>query len=1008
MSLLSAPRIEFDACFEALTSHRPLRWQRRLFDRLATGRVPSVLALPTGLGKTSVIPIWLIALVSPPSNKGAVHLPRRLVYVVNRRTVVDQATDVVAKIRRRLEHPRDEAWQAHATTLLAFAEQLRQLNAGGDAGSPVGVSALRGELADNEEWKIDPSRPAIVVGTIDMVGSKLLFSGYGDGRYGRAHHAGLVGQDSLIVHDEAHLSPAFDALLDAVQREQDRSQDPRRVCVMRLSATVRDFGGEATVDDAPFRIEDEDRDDPVVKQRLSAAKRLSVTDVDKNRVVSIIADRALELGTSGARVLVYVRSPEAAQEVRDAIVSGLKQRARDNGGARSDSEAAQRIGVLTGTLRGHERDALAESQLFNAFDSRSDRNMAGDAPASEERFLVSTSAGEVGADWDADHLVCDLTTLDGMIQRFGRVNRLGGAGREARVVVVIDGTGTKGKKGATEDDSSEASEAVEEHTPAQVKGQAGNAYTAAILETGELLRRIANTGGDVSPAGLRTVMEGLSADNQRTVFSPEPTILPATDILFDHWSLTSIGMVKGKDNRWRDALPGRPAIEEYLHGVAEWDPPETHVAWRADIDLLSRVGTSGEDGTPTPCSRDNLAAVFDVFPLRAAEQLRDRTDRVQKQLQAMAKRLRTQVHELTKHSDRGAAADTEDAEEVIGGGEGSEIDERSENSRGKTIDVNPWVVLIRRGVVDWHRLEDLAADGGDKQAVEDARRLLAFATVVLPVEAGGLKDGMLAGTEPAPADPRSLDVAEIVRDGALGRQRVIVCGSTERRFLGGDAAAGVAKSIVTLATDEDSDTASERIEYRVAKGQQREPGKRVPLTFHDEAVSACAARIGASLGLGTRLVEAVRLAGKWHDAGKDRGVWQRYANNANGAEPVAKSERYRHWKMLGGYRHEFGSVLDAAADPTIASHTERDLILHLIAAHHGWGRPHFEPRHFDRGDLDRPRPNVENEAAAIDAMQQFGRLQQRFGRWGLAWLEAIVRCADATASAALADKEGAR
>ena len=62
--------------------------------------------------------------------------------------------------------------------------------------------------------------------TIDMIGSKLLFSGYGDGRYKRPQHAGLIGQDSLIVHDEAHLTPAF-SKLSAERLGVFRSQEAR-------------------------------------------------------------------------------------------------------------------------------------------------------------------------------------------------------------------------------------------------------------------------------------------------------------------------------------------------------------------------------------------------------------------------------------------------------------------------------------------------------------------------------------------------------------------------------------------------------------------------------------------------------------------------------------------------------------------------------------------------------------------------------------------------------------
>ena len=79
------------------------------------------------------------------------------------------------------------------------------------------ISTLRGQHADNHLWHFDPSRPAIIVGTADMIGSRLLFSGYGGlGRYRRSLHAGLLSQDALLVFDEAHLTPAFAETLEAL------------------------------------------------------------------------------------------------------------------------------------------------------------------------------------------------------------------------------------------------------------------------------------------------------------------------------------------------------------------------------------------------------------------------------------------------------------------------------------------------------------------------------------------------------------------------------------------------------------------------------------------------------------------------------------------------------------------------------------------------------------------------------------------------------------------------
>jgi CRISPR-associated endonuclease/helicase Cas3 len=169
-----------------------------------------------------------------------------------------------------------------------------------------------------------------------------------------------------------------------------------------------------------------------------------------------------------------------------------------------------------------------------------------------------------------------------------------------------------------------------------------------------------------------------------------------------------------------------------------------------------------------------------------------------------------------------------------------------------------------------------------------------------------------------------------------------------------------------------------------------------PLDYHLDLIAARMKYITRAIRLEkteTKIAEAIIIAARWHDRGKNRRIWQRYACNPDVAIPLAKSTKYLHGRYLGGYRHEFGSLIDAAADEKIRTHPEIDLILHLISAHHGWARPHFESN-----ACDNTRTTAENEEAAAETMRRFARLQQRFGRWGLAWLESLVRCADIAAS----------
>lgn len=919
----------FDKQFLSLTGFSPMKWQRRLFKRFVDAGlpdaqdIPTVCDIPTGLGKTSIMVIWLLALVRQAGSE-RVRLPRRLVYIVNRRTVVDQATRTVERMRHRLLEPDKPDWQEHAHTLKGIASALRRLCA--SEGSPLGVSTLRGELADNEEWKADPARPAIVVGTIDMIGSKLLFSGYGDGRYGRTHHAGLIGYDALIVHDEAHLTPAFNDLLHAVAQEQGREaarvdRPPavgRPVRVVELSATRRGAAGD------PFTLGPEDEGDSIVQERRTATKRLYLHEAPRDRIAEEVKEqnlgtekakkefekrvaewpqaeivrRAAAHDSSRCKVLIYVRTPDQAQQIAAALAKAV--------GGDSD----ERVALLTGTVRGHERDALVQSHpVYRAL-------LDPETPVEKSVYLVSTSAGEVGIDLDADHLVCDPTTLDALIQRLGRVNRRGGKARTAKVDAV-----------RLVENEEKPKEELSEFDRAIVA-------TQALLE--KWVERSANEYIDVGPQDLRQLLTKESPEAVVAAFSPKAPTALLTDILLDNWSLTSI-----------DRMPGRPEVAPFLHGLT-FDPPETHVAWRCEVVALYKAGVD----------EAALRGWFRACRVEAQERLRDRTDRVKKVLTALLNNLR---------------------------------------KKNESLDF-PVVLLDERGGTSWSELSALAANDAN----------LAYRTIVLPVEAGGLdRNGMLD----AKADPSAslaLDVAEYNAT-ERRRDRWLHRGSPDgdlfERLVSGQVADALPEELrekarIPLRQREEGDDEAETVDLvllvspsQSALENPETTSARQTLEAHTDAIVRHMTRIVDRLGLQEPLRGALIAAARWHDKGKDRAVWQRYARNAGGTECLAKAKSYLHPRALGGYRHEFGSLLDALNNAELQQLPEHDLVLHLIAAHHGWSRPHFEPRSFDSSCT-----TAANSEAFAEVIRRFGQLQRSYGRWGLAWLESLVRCADIAAS----------
>ncbi|HEX8295304.1 MAG TPA: type I-U CRISPR-associated helicase/endonuclease Cas3, partial [Chthoniobacteraceae bacterium] len=779
--------------------------------------------------------------------------------IVNRRTVVDQSTAEAKKLRDNIGPA--ELTESLAKLCATLTDQ------------PLAISTLRGQFADNREWSADPCRPAVIIGTVDMMGSRLLFGGYRLGFKTKPLHAGFLGQDTLIVHDEAHLEPAFQELLTALESEQQRCGDARKVRVMELSATPRSAG-------ETFRIGPEDEAHPEVAKRLGAVKKLALREVaDASAVVPEILAEACRHLPSGRAVLVFANAVKDVEQIAGAL----------------EKDAKGKVQRLTGTMRGKERDGLVKSAVFRRFLPPGDVPADAEPAAEGTVYLVCTSAGEVGVNLSADHLVCDLSTFDSMAQRFGRVNRFGE--RPDTEVDVVH----------------------------SAKFEKDNERDQRRAKTLELLRGL---NGSASPNALRAI----ATDLRQAAFAPPPKILPVSDILFDAWSLTTI----------TGFLPGRPKLAPYLHGVTAYEPPQTQVAWREEVWKL-------RDLVPDALNATELLA---DYPLKPHELLKDVSSRV--------------ADALTKLVAR-------------------------DPNKGDL----PFWLADEEGTVELFTLGQLL----DKRMKER----LNGRTVLLPPQAGGLRGGLLDAT----ATEAVKDLSDEWLDDEKRPRRL-------RVWVGEEDAEDLRRMrlICEIDTDplreDDSDDAAEAEItrrfwrwYELARSADSEGSRSaredILLEKHTRSVELLAHEFAKKSGLPPELIEAVRLAGKFHDLGKRRRNWQLSIGKSDPNCWFAKSKRGGIPYQLDHYRHEFGSLLDLETEPEFLRLSEemKDLVLHLVAAHHGRARPHF----LEDEASDVEHPAQRSAALAAETPRRFARLQRKFGRWHLAWLESLLRAADYAASA---------
>ncbi len=146
----------------------------------------------------------------------------------------------------------------------------------------------------------------------------------------------------------------------------------------------------------------EDEKNPTFLSRFHAEKSCQIVPAtDSKDLTKRILDLATE-APHAPRTILFVESPAEAAKLKTALSARVPP---------------DRVAILTGEQRGHERDKLAEDPLFQDFL----RTRPPDLPC----WMIATSAGEVGVNLSCSRLITTLATADHLLQRFGRLNALG-------------------------------------------------------------------------------------------------------------------------------------------------------------------------------------------------------------------------------------------------------------------------------------------------------------------------------------------------------------------------------------------------------------------------------------------------------------------------------------------------------------------------------------------------------------------------------------------------------
>lgn len=428
----------FEDMFFGATSFKPFPYQEKL-GKKDLNKI-KLLKVPTGAGKTASIILSWIWRRRYASKEIRSETPRRLVYCLPMRVLVEQTYENTIKWLDRMGLLSGEAtWEDKAEkeglkSYIPITESSELKDPDSDDSS-IGISVYKLMGGEQErDWDLTPENDSIIVGTQDMLLSRALNRGYAMSRFRWPIQFGLLNNDCLWIMDEVQLMG--NGFSTSLQLEAFRQKFGiiNNCHTIWMSATCEPEWLETVDHKPPTSLEttylnDEDYKVETLKKRYNAPKPLEKAEIplekktktDLERYSKSLSELILDCHTLSAQTitLMIVNTVDRAQSVYKALLE-KKKIIRDSG---------PDVRLIHSRFRPFERSKL--TRILSEAPSNSGFPEAG-------RIIVSTQVVEAGVDISSCVMITELAPWASMVQRFGRLNRYGKQDTPRAIWIDID------------------------------------------------------------------------------------------------------------------------------------------------------------------------------------------------------------------------------------------------------------------------------------------------------------------------------------------------------------------------------------------------------------------------------------------------------------------------------------------------------------------------------------------------------------------------------------------